>query len=330
MSVIDASKGRWAQIYNALGLPRIHPTKHYPEECPLCGRKNKLRIDDRSGDGDWICVCDHGKGLKMVQEVFQISFQEAVDKVAEIIGYKESYVKPEGFKSKIDLAEEKFGSCFKGHKELDSYFSSRGLMVRPSSDAVRYSPMESYDMPKQLKFPAMLAKVLSHTGLYVYSHYTYIFNGKKITLDPDRKLYSNGSDVKGASCRLFEHNGVLGVAEGIETAMSTTQIYGVPTWSCINTTILKKFVAPKGVHTLIIFADNDQNLSGQSAAFDCARRNMLAINDLKKINIVWPAISGHDFNDSLVMGKHETIIHKFSKDDTKSNSVPTVPKLEAR
>ena len=61
-------------------------------------------------------------------------------------------------------------------------------------------------------------------------------------------------------------NGVLGVAEGMETAMSAIKCYGIPTWSAVSATILANFEPPEGVHTLIIWADRDRSLTGQKVA----------------------------------------------------------------
>lgn len=93
----------------------------------------------------------------------------------------------------------------------------------------------------------------------------------------------------------------MGVAEGIETALSCYQIYGVNTWATINSTFMKKFRVPAGVKHLIVFADMDaHSATGQAAALECAHANLLAKNDLISVSVRWP--DHNDFNDMLMNG----------------------------
>jgi len=101
--------------------------------------------------------------------------------------------------------------------------------------------------------------------------------------------------------QLFPVASTLGVAEGIETALSCRQVYGVNTWSLINAGFMAKFIAPAGVTHLIIFADMDpHSATGHSAAFACARANLLAKNDIQKVTVRW--CDNGDFNDMLMNG----------------------------
>lgn len=110
--------------------------------------------------------------------------------------------------------------------------------------------------------------------------------------------------------RLFPASSTQGIAEGIETALSCHQVYGVNTWATLNTTFMKKFRVSRGVQFLIIFADADKNASGHAAAFECARANLLAKNDLQQVSVRWPKTG--DFNDLLLNGSevYEWIFHR--------------------
>ncbi|MCP9270549.1 toprim domain-containing protein, partial [Xenorhabdus sp. XENO-1] len=88
--------------------------------------------------------------------------------------------------------------------------------------------------------------------------------------------------------------------EGIETALSCKQIYGVNTWSTMNAGHMAKFLAPRGVKHLIIFADNDWSATGEAAAYACATRNLKANNDIERVSVRWP--DAGDFNDLLQNG----------------------------
>lgn len=316
MQTIDASRGQWERIYNQLDFPPITYTNHYKGPCPICGKHNHFRIDNRSDDGDWICTCGNGKGIGLIQEVLQVDFNDACKIVDDIIGNVNSSVTTLGFKSKEDVENEKYMKfSYLQSTDAEKYLKSRGIHIFPDNDSLRYSQNSEYDHTKGLSFPCMVARVLSHAGTYSYTHMTFIFNGEKIGLDPARKIYSIGSGSKGAAIRLFNYKEVLGVAEGIESAMSAAQTYKVPVWSTLNTQLMKKFVCPKGVKHLVIFADNDENLSGQAAAYECARRNMLVKNDIEHISIIWPEVTGYDFNDCITQNNYKIVKHKFKKND---------------
>ena len=107
--------------------------------------------------------------------------------------------------------------------------------------------------------------------------------------------------ARSVAIRMFPVSSTLGIAEGIETALSCYQIYGVNTWAVMNSNFMKKFRAPAGVKHLVIFADMDKHsATGQAAAFECAHANLMAKNDLVKVSIRWP--DNGDFNDMLMNG----------------------------
>ena len=60
--------------------------------------------------------------------------------------------------------------------------------------------------------------------------------------------------------------GVLGVAEGIGTALAVHCATGMPVWSTINTTMLEGFEIPEGVEMVIVWADKDRSEAGQRSA----------------------------------------------------------------
>ena len=102
----------------------------------------------------------------------------------------------------------------------------------------------------------------------------------------------------------------LGIAEGIETALSVYDKYDVRCWSTINSGFMKRFRAPKGVTKLYIFADNDKSATGHASAFECARANLAYKNDVSDVVVMWPDDLG-DFND---LDDKDNICHwTFSK-----------------
>ncbi|EOE5736983.1 toprim domain-containing protein, partial [Klebsiella pneumoniae] len=128
----------------------------------------------------------------------------------------------------------------------------------------------------------------------------------KADIDSAKRLKSLQEDsyldhARSVAIRMFPVSTTIGIAEGIETALSCYQVYGVNTWAVINSGFMKKFRVPAGVKHLIIFADMDKHsATGHAAAFECAHANLLAKNDLVKVSIRWP--DNGDFNDMLMNG----------------------------
>ena len=85
MQTREAARGRWAEIYQAYGLT-ITGKRHLKDECYLCGRVDSLRIDDKTGIGDWICTCDSGDGFKMLHLITGKGYADLFKEVDEIIG----------------------------------------------------------------------------------------------------------------------------------------------------------------------------------------------------------------------------------------------------
>jgi len=120
------------------------------------------------------------------------------------------------------------------------------------------------------KFPAMITAIRGLDGDIITLHRTYLTTrGKKAKVECHRKMMSVPDDkcVVGAAIQLggLPKDGVIGVAEGLETALSPMRVYGIPTWSCVSTAIMKGFIPPAGVHTVIGWEDKDRSLAGQTA-----------------------------------------------------------------
>ena len=126
------------------------------------------------------------------------------------------------------------------------------------------------------RFPALLGYVRNNDGLPVALHRTYLYpTGVKLNIDshPARKLTPSVKRAsKGRVIRLAPSGEVLGVAEGIETALSvmlgTDKYLGyrVPTWACLSASMMPAFRPPPGVRHVMIFSDFDLSGVGQKAA----------------------------------------------------------------
>ncbi|MBO0217089.1 DNA primase, partial [Vibrio sp. Vb2880] len=85
-------------------------------------------------------------------------------------------------------------------------------------------------------------------GNLVTLHRTYLTkSGKKAKVECAKKMMPvpDGLSVTGGAVRLgMPTEGVLGLAEGLETALSGFRATHIPTWSTVNATLLENFEVP--------------------------------------------------------------------------------------
>jgi hypothetical protein len=151
----------------------------------------------------------------------------------------------------------------------------------PGTAVLRYHDKLGYWDDGQLmgKFPAMLAAVTSPAGELVTIHRTFITaDGQKAPVPTVKKLCSPAGLMGGATIKIgapsLRPDGLLGVgvAEGIETAIAASTLFGVPTWAGVSAHGLASFIPPPNVRNVYIFADNDASKTGQKAAAQLAER----------------------------------------------------------
>jgi len=302
MRTVEASHGRWHEILPRLGVPaQFLNGKHQP--CPICGGRDRARFDDRQGDGDYFCSqCGAGKGLKLVMEVNGWDYAEAAKRVDEIIGNlpEDAPARPEPKKVDHKAALRELWKRSQPIAAGDPawlYLYSRGLKV--VSEALRYVP-GMYHSETKSEHPGMIAMVCDQHGKPATLHRTYLTkDGKKAFAEKCRKMMP-GELPKGGAIRLrpMEADRKLGVAEGIETALSAGYLNSVPVWSTTSEALLQVWQPPKEAKHVVVFGDSDLNFVGQNAAYALAKR--LAIENGLKVEVIIPDRAGYDWNDVLL------------------------------
>lgn len=303
MRTVDAVIGNWGKVFSYYGLPPITGNKHYTGKCPICEAKGKFRIDDKNGKGTYICKCSSGNGWTLLEKTQGKDFKTLAREVDGILGNKfdgevqqKEVSKTESIRSKVLYKFNKLKLI--NETMADAYLKSRGIAIQNINN-VRFC--ESDKTPEG-KFSAIYSIATDANGNACYLHRTFLNGANKADITTNKKMNSLQEDsyleyAQSVAIRLSEVSSTLGIAEGIETALSCNQIYKCSTWATLNASIMKRFLAPKGVKHLIIFADTDSNLTGHSAAFECGRKNLLSNNDVEKVSIRWPQKG--DFNDVL-------------------------------
>jgi putative DNA primase/helicase len=272
---VEAARGRWKGILSHFGLTSEHLSgKH--GGCPICKTgKDKWRFDNKDGTGSYYCNgCGAGYGIDLVQKLTGKEFKDAAKAVDQIIG------KVSAEPAKKEKSEDEIRAYIKRvlsetHRtDSMGYLASRG--IKSSPNVVFHDALEYWHEKKMIgKFPAMIGIVRDVSGKGVAIHRTYLKQGGKADVEAPRKMSGTVGPIHGGAIRLYPAKDVLGVAEGIETACSAHDIFDVPVWSCINTTLLESFMPPPGVKKLIVFADNDANYAGQRSAYILANKQAL-------------------------------------------------------
>lgn len=288
--------GKWDIVFKHFGLPPITGGRHFTGESPCCGRKGKIRIDNLDGKGTFICACgEHGNGWRLLEIHTNKNFSDLRNEVDSVIG--NSFI-PDPARQKKPLVENKNlrtylklwkdGTKVKG-TNIDQYLASRGIFTLPSR-ALKCANEN------------MLAIATDDELSPVYAHVTRLNGVKKVDGDcrTSHSLQPNTDSFKSVAIRLFDKASTIGIAEGIETALSCKQLYKTNTWSVLNSSMMARFIAPAFVNHLIIYADNDKNGAGLLAAFKCANANILSKKTkVEKVTIKWPGVYG-DFNDVIL------------------------------
>lgn len=184
-----------------------------------------------------------------------------------------------------------------GRSPAEVYLRSRGLTLEALD--LRYHPRAPYGRGPQAIFrPAMLAAVRDDSGL-VAVHRTFLDPGLDHTSArladlavPKRALGPLG---QGAVRVCPPRDGILGWAEGIETAMAATQLTGIPCWATLGTERFARVALPPSVRHLILFLDHD---SGGRRAERLAREALSSTG--VEVEARFPEARGADWNDVLL------------------------------
>ena len=291
MKTFDALKGNEQAVLQAFNLPPVTGGQHYSGECPLCSGKKKFRLHYYQGALGYICVCGSGSLIELVMNVTGRQFSDVCSEIDKIIGNDfKNDIKPV---AKCDFKQRFLSYVQLRDTDAHTYLINRGVYTLPKR-GMRYcvgiNDAQGY-------LPCIITVASDDYNKPCYEHRTFIVGGKKASVQITKRMFKI-NDGNNISVKLFDYSDVLGIAEGVETALSANQLYKIPTWSTLNSSFMKKFKAPAGVKTLYIFADNDKNGTGHAAAFACGNKNILSSNDVTRVVIRWSAERG-DFNDVI-------------------------------
>jgi len=185
----------------------------------------------------------------------------------------------------------------------EPYLRHRGLFITPEvqvADALRFHPACPFrlDGGATVRLPTMLGlmrdiitdepKAIHRTALKADGSGKADLSG----LDNAKKMLGA---AKGAALKLTmdaEVTDGLGIAEGIESALTVICAGWQPVWACGSAGAIERFPILPGIESLTIFADADR--AGMAVAAACQAR---WVNAGLECRILAPPDEGADWND---------------------------------
>lgn len=298
-SIHVLAQGRWRTILPRLGVHESFLSgRHGP--CPICGGKDRYRWVDKDGSGGYICgQCGPGTGVDLVMKVGSLSFIEAV-KLIEPLVNDAPVVMPKPDTSGGKHADELWasGSPLTGYDPAAKYLQRRGIRL-PWPAALRYTMRATYlhEDGSRTVHPAMLARFVAPDRASATTHVTYLTEtGEKADVPKAKKL-AKAKVPPGGAVPLAPSAETMGIAEGLETALSAMLLFDVPVWAGLSDGGLMKWQPPTRAKNILVFGDNDASLAGQLAAFSLGHR-LLRDGLLAEVRL--PDLPGTDWNDVLL------------------------------
>ncbi|MDF0545128.1 toprim domain-containing protein [Sphingobium sp. H39-3-25] len=174
-----------------------------------------------------------------------------------------------------------------------TYLASRGITHLPA--ALRYHPRTPLGKKHCVSFrPALIAAVRDDAGITAIQRCFFDRAGPWLATDLRKAKLTLGRPLTGA-VRLYRPTRCLGLAEGIETALSAAILLDIPVWATLGNERLARVAIPDFVDQLILLPDNDQGgrLAAKRALDTYARPGRL-------IRTLWPWRGLNDWNDVLM------------------------------
>ena len=247
----------------------------------------------------------HGDVIDFVQRADGLAVPEAIERLRHLAGESQPRrsIRASGDEEKdkkVVRAREIWRAAMSmDHPDAElgrRYLRRRGIAI-PAPDTIRFAPALWHDLERRT-FPALVCavaiwpegRVSGIWRIYLDSH-----GGKAPVEKPKMGL----GRAAGGAVRLEPAAARLGLAEGVETAMSIQQAADLPVWACLSAGGLRTVILPPTVRDILIAADGDP--VGERAAQAAAERFLV---EGRQARIARPP-TNMDFNDVLRQGISE-------------------------
>lgn len=298
MPLSERCRNRWPSILPQLGIAASFLTGRQ-SPCPICGGRDRYRFDDKNGRGTYYCnQCGAGDGIELLKKFHKVDFKRVAAMVEPFIDSAPVVQKREiDDDARLRALRSIWGQSepVSLENEAGRYLVSRGIEP-PFSDALRFIPRLKVTGETMPYLAAMIAVVRDPTGKTITMHRTYLQNGEKAKIASPRRMMP-GDLPKGSYIALSPPARIMGIAEGIETAIHASRKFGVPCWALISADNMRGFIPPTECKGLRIFGDNDAKFGGQAAAYDLAHRLSTKPEPID-VCVEIPSCVGTDWADS--------------------------------
>ncbi|PJG47248.1 hypothetical protein CAF53_02585 [Sphingobium sp. LB126] len=172
------------------------------------------------------------------------------------------------------------------------YLLSRGLTALPA--ALRYHPRTPFGRGRSARYrPAIVAAVAEPRRFTGIQRLFIEPDGASLAMDLEKSKWGLARPLGGA-VQLAPAGPVLGLAEGVETAMSATFLLGIPVWAALGSERLHQIIIPSVVRHLILLPDNDR--AGRIAV---PRSRAAYADSTFDLGLEWPWGCLNDWNNVL-------------------------------
>lgn len=238
---------------------------------------------------------------------------ETRDVIREILRFDEAALVHVG--SRADTPQRMGQDMWKRQRALDVWDQARPIAGTPAEiylrrrriallpSALRFHPRTplGYGEAADLR-PAMIAALheggLHEEGRFVAIQRTFFdrSDGARRARDLSEPRMMFGQPHHGAVI-LAPAGQVLGLAEGIETALSAMMLFGLPVWATLGSERMDQIALPEQVTRLLLFPDNDR--AGEIGA---ANARKAYARSGRSIETHYPPTGFKDWNDVLREG----------------------------
>ncbi len=303
--IAQMAEGRWHGILSNLGVDGgVLSGRNQPCPLPSCasdkGGKDRFRWTNYQETGAYFCNgCGSGDGFEFAGKYLGLDPKQTLSAVSQLVDCTQPPPRYEQRKPKVS-AIEKMKKISDECVDIESdeaapvieYLAKRGTSQVPPGVKCHpalpfWDSVNGEDGKPQWHrvgdFPAMVAAIRNPAGKTITLHATYIGDippREDGSSRPRKKVLSPCASARGGAIQLWpeptedrdaKH---LGLAEGIETAIAAFEMGGGkhPVWATYSASFMRQFVVPKWVGRLFVYGDNDASFTGQSAAYELARR----------------------------------------------------------